>query len=87
MLIPLLCNQCGARLEIENTQVSISEDTVVVLPGQQFKCSHCETVYLPGDKSKHAPNGSAVFKVEGNFSGNIIIGASNSVINLNTKKE
>ncbi len=88
MLIPLLCNQCGARLEVENTQVSISGDTVVVLPGQQFKCSHCETVYSPGDKNKYAPNSiSANLSFDGDFSGDIIIGTNNTIINSNSKKD
>ena len=75
MLIPLICKQCGGRLEVEHSQVIESGDTVIVLNDQTFKCPHCGVQYLSGEKIRHLPSVSVgSISVGGNVSGPIIIG-------------
>ena len=52
MLIPLVCTQCGGKLEAEKTQVIESGNMFIVLSGQTLKCPHCETKFVSGDKIK-----------------------------------
>ena len=54
MLIPLVCANCGGKLEVEKSQVIESGDFVVVSSDQTFKCPQCGTRYLPGEKINHA---------------------------------
>jgi hypothetical protein len=88
MLIPLICSQCGSKLEVEDTKVSIAGDTVIVLPEQKFECSHCGTKYISGDRNKYAP-GSGIsvgsFTVGGAVTGNIVIG--NGVVSATGTKK
>lgn len=87
MLIPLICTQCGGKLEVEDTKVSISGDTVIVLPGQKFNCPHCGTKYLPGDKSRYASNIAANIRFDRDFNGDLIIGTNNTIINSPTPRK
>jgi hypothetical protein len=77
MLIPLVCTQCGGKLEVENSQVFGAGDTVIVLNDQTFKCPHCGVKYLPGEKIKSGPPKKAVVTIAGNLNGNIVIGDGN----------
>jgi len=81
MLIPLVCNQCGGKLEVEKSQVFESGDSVIVLNDQTFNCPHCGTKYLPGEKISHAPV-KAVISIGGHVTGNIIVG-NGMVVNNN----
>ena len=79
MLIPLICKQCGGKLEVEDTQVSVSGDTVMVLPNHKFECPHCGTRYISGDTNKYAParDGSVSIgslSIGGDVRGNFVIG-------------
>lgn len=86
MLIPLICKQCGGKLEVEQSQVFESGETVIILSDQTFKCPHCGTKYLPGEQLKRAP-GNVAISIGGNANGaNIIIGNGN-VVNRNPKKK
>ncbi|MBI5297328.1 MAG: hypothetical protein HY869_17760 [Chloroflexi bacterium] len=79
MLIPLICKQCGGKLEVEQSQVFESGDTILVLADQTFTCPHCGTKYLPGEKVKRGP-GKVVISIGGSVSGsNIVIGNGNVV--------
>jgi hypothetical protein len=78
MLIPLVCNQCGGKLEVEKSQVFESGDTVIVLSDQTFKCLHCGTNYLPGEKIKHFQGNVAMF-IGGVNNGNVVIGNGNII--------
>jgi hypothetical protein len=71
MLIPLVCTQCGGKLEVENSQVLESGDSFIVLDNQTFKCSHCDTRYLPGEKIGHLPD-KTVISMSGDFTGSPI---------------
>src|SRR6266498_3380407 len=79
MLIPLVCTQCGGKLEIENSQVFESGDSFIVLDNQTFKCPHCGTRYSPGEKIRHVLE-KDVFSFGGNFTGSTIIIGSNLVV-------
>jgi predicted RNA-binding Zn-ribbon protein involved in translation (DUF1610 family) len=78
MLIPLVCTQCGGKLEVEKTQVVESGDFVIVSSEQTFKCPHCGMKYLPGEKLNHIsqqPNISiGSFFVGGSIDGSVVIG-------------
>jgi uncharacterized Zn finger protein len=85
MLIPLICKQCGGRLEVEQSQVIESGDNVIVFNGQTFKCPHCGVQYLSGEKIRHIPRVSVgSISVGGNVGGQIIIGDG---IIVNTKPQ
>jgi hypothetical protein len=87
MLIPLICNQCGGKLEVEDIKVSISGDSFIVMPDQQFECPHCGTKYVSDNTSKHV-HGSGGSVAIGNLSfggdikGDIVIGTA--VVNSNS---
>jgi YgiT-type zinc finger domain-containing protein len=79
MLIPLICNQCGGKLEVEDTKVLISGDSFIVLPDQKFECPHCGTKYVSGNTSKqvYATGGGIAIggiAIGGEFKGSIVIG-------------
>lgn len=80
MLIPLVCSQCGGKLEVENSQIAKAGDTVIVLSGQTFRCPHCGMEYLPGEKIKHVLEKAAI-SIGGNVSGSTIIIGNGIVIN------
>ena len=82
MLIPLVCTQCGGKLEVENTQVFESGDTIIVSSGQTFKCPHCETQYVSGEKIKHFPE-KPVISIGGRVTGSNIIAGNGIVFNNN----
>lgn len=77
MLIPLICAQCGGTLQVENSQVSQTGDAIIVLTGQTFKCPQCGTQHLQGEEMKPAPEKASIL-INGNLSGNIIIGSGNT---------
>lgn len=80
MLVPLICNKCGGKLEVEKSQVFEAGDKVVVLSDQMFSCPHCGTKYLPGEKISHV-SGNVTVSIGGNASdSNIIVGNGNVVI-------
>lgn len=80
MLIPLICNQCGGKLEVEQKWVLESDDTVIVLSEQTFTCPHCNTKHLPGETLKRLPEKTAI-TIAGNVSGsNIVIGNGNVIL-------
>ena len=86
MLIPLICNQCGGRLEVDDTKVLISDDSFIVLSGQQFECPHCGTKYVSDDASKNIHvNGGGIaignLSFGGDVEGNIVIGNGNVISN------
>jgi hypothetical protein len=85
VFIPLICNQCGGELVVKDTQVAVSGDTVTVLPNQEFECAHCRTKYVEGMKSKHTLNTDNNVNINGDFSGDIIIGIGNTIINSPTE--
>jgi len=60
MLIPLVCTQCGGKLEVDQSQVIESEGTFIVLSGQMLSCPQCGTKYLPGEQVKQFPEKVAV---------------------------
>ena len=80
MFIPLICSQCGGKLEVEDTKVLISGDSFIVLPNQQFECPHCGTKYVSDDTSKHihASGGSvAIGNLSfGEIKGDFVIGTT-----------
>jgi hypothetical protein len=82
MLIPLVCNQCGGKLEVENSQVLESGDAVIILSDQTFKCPHCGIKYLPGEKIRHSSE-KVVISIGGNANGATIIIGSGSAVNKN----
>lgn len=98
MLIPLICNQCGGKLEVEDTKVIISGESFIVLPDQQFECPHCGTKYVSDDTSKHVhatSGGIAIGNLSfgGDIKGNFVIGttvvgpnSSSSSVKKQTKK-
>jgi hypothetical protein len=71
MLIPLVCTQCGGKLEVENFQVLQSGDSFIVLDNQTFKCPHCDTRYLPGEEIRQRPD-KTVITMSGDFNGSTI---------------
>jgi uncharacterized Zn finger protein len=89
MLIPLICNQCGGQLEVQESQVSISGDTVVVLPHQEFRCPHCGTKYLEGTKSKYVAQASPNIVVGNisNVTGSINISRGTIIGNFPAKQK
>ena len=89
MLIPLICKQCGGKLEVEEAKVLISGDSFIVLPDQKFECPHCGTMYISDDPSKyvHATGGSIAIgglKFDGDIKGNFVIGTSTVGSNSST---
>ena len=80
MLIPLICRQCGGKLEVEQSHVYEAGDTVIVLSNQTFNCPHCGTKYLPGEKIKHASE-QIVISIGGESVGSTIIIGNGNVIN------
>ena len=83
MLIPLICKQCGGKLELEQSQVIESGDTVIVLNDQTFKCPHCGVKYLPGEKIRRYP--SISIGSMSNVSGSINITGGNLIVNNNSE--
>ena len=53
-LIPLICTQCGAKLEREDAGLFVADSTVIVLSSGGFVCEHCGTKFAPGDEVKMA---------------------------------
>lgn len=80
MLIPLICVQCGGKLEVEKSQVIEADDAVIVLDGQTCKCPHCGTQYLPGEKIKHFTK-TPVISIGGSVVGSTIIVGNGLVVN------
>lgn len=81
MLIPLICTQCGAKLEVERSQVVEAGDSLIVLAGGTFQCSHCGMKYLPGEKINNSPD-RGVISIQGNVTNsNIIIGSATVIDN------
>jgi len=79
MLIPLICKQCGGKLEIEQAQVHEAGEAIIVSSDQMFTCPQCGTKYLPGEKVKRAPGNPSIV-INGNFnSGTIVIGTGNVI--------
>jgi YgiT-type zinc finger domain-containing protein len=79
MLIPLICKQCGGRLEVEDAKVSISGESFIVLPDQKFECPHCGMKYFSDNASRpvYANNGGVAvgnISIGGEIKGNIVIG-------------
>ena len=88
MLIPLICKQCGGKLEVDEAKVLISGDSFIVLPNQSFECQHCGTKYLSDDanKSVHVSGGGiaiGAISIGGELKGNIVIGTGISPIGTN----
>ncbi len=80
MLIPLICKQCGGKLEVEDTKISLLGENFIVLPNQNFECPHCGTEYVADDANKpvYASDGGIAigsFKIDGDITGNIVIGS------------
>jgi len=87
MLIPLICKQCGGKLEVEDTKISVFGESFIVLPNQNFECAHCGTKYMPGETSKYvlaSGGGVAIGSLSfgGEVKGNIVIG--NAVVGANS---
>ena len=79
MLIPLICKQCGGKLEVEDTKISLTGESFIVLPNQNFECPHCGTKYSSGETSKYVLAGSGgvavgSISIGGEVNGRIIIG-------------
>ena len=83
MLIPLICKQCGGKLELEQSQVVESGDTVIVLNDQTFNCPYCGVKYLPGEKIRRYP--SISIGSVSNVSGSITISGGNLIVNNNSE--
>jgi hypothetical protein len=82
MLIPLICKQCGGKLEVEQSQVIESGDIVIVLNDQTFNCPHCGVKYLSGEKIRHLPSVSiGSISIGGDVNSSIIIGGGGMVVN------
>jgi YgiT-type zinc finger domain-containing protein len=79
MLIPLICKQCGGKLEVEKSQVFESGNAIVVLNDHMFKCPHCGVEYLPGEEIKHFPSKSTNISINGDSIGDIVIGYGNVI--------
>jgi hypothetical protein len=77
MLVPLVCTQCGGKLEVETSQVFESGDIFIVASDQTFKCIHCETKYVSGEKIKRFVEPLIISINGGMNGGNIIIGSGN----------
>ena len=77
MLIPLICNQCGGKLEVEDSRVSISGNTITALTDQNIECPHCGTRYISGEMNRliYATGGSiAIGNISfGEVNGNVVI--------------
>ena len=81
MLIPLICKQCGGKLEVEDTKVLVSGDSFIVLNNQQFECPHCGTKYVSDDRNTSATvsgGGIAIGNLSfgGDIKGDFVIGSS-----------
>ena len=94
MFVPLICNQCGGKLEVEESRVSISGDTITALPDQKIECPHCGTRYISGDKGKRlfVNNGGisiGSISIGGEVNGKIVIGnaATGANPSSRTKKQ
>jgi transcription elongation factor Elf1 len=90
MLIPLICKQCGGKLEVEDTTISLTGESFIVLSNQNFECPHCGTKYSSGETSKYvlaSSGGVAVggISVGGEIKGKIIIGNAVTDINPSSK--
>ncbi|SRR6266498_1715900 len=82
MLIPLVCKQCGGKLEVEKSQVFESGDIVIVVNDQTFTCPHCGMKYLPGEKIKHAPGISiGAISIGGHATNSTIVVGNGMVVN------
>lgn len=82
MLIPLICTQCGGKLDVEKSQVVEAGESVIVVNDQTFNCPHCNTKYLPGEKIGRAPV-KAVISIGGSVTGSNIIVGNGMVFNKN----
>lgn len=52
-MIKLQCENCGGRLEVEESIVSISSDEIYFInKGKQISCPHCGVEYLEEDQLK-----------------------------------
>ncbi len=79
MLIPLICKQCGGKLEVEDTKISLLGESFIVLPNQNFECPHCGTKYASDNTGTqvYATGGSIAFgsiNISEDFYGDIVIG-------------
>lgn len=87
MLIPLVCTQCGGKLEVDQSQVIESDRTFIVLSGQTLSCPQCGTKYLPGEQVKHFPEKVAVSAggtfIGGSITASTIIMGDKIIINEN----
>ena len=86
MLIPLVCTQCGGKLEAEAPQIFESGDTYIVSSDQTLKCPHCETKYMSGEKIKRFVEKFTISINGGIASGNFVIGNGNVFNNITISK-
>jgi hypothetical protein len=83
MLVPLICSQCGGKLEVENSQVLEGSEIVIVSSNQTFKCPHCGVQYMPGEKIKSARQQPVRITIGGNVSGSIIMVGDGKIVQGN----
>jgi hypothetical protein len=88
MLTPLVCTQCGGKLDVEKSQVFESGDFVIVSSDQTFKCPHCGMKYLPGEKINHASEKSAIsISIGGKMTNSAIVIGNGLVVNKSPDSE
>lgn len=81
MLIPLICKQCGGKLEIEESRIIKSDDMFIVLNGEIFKCPHCGVNHLQGEKLKQmAPASVGQIYISGSINGGSFVIGNNNVV-------
>jgi hypothetical protein len=83
MLISLICEQCSGKLEIEQSQVVESDDSVILLNDQTFTCPYCGVKYLPGEEVRRYP--TITVGSMANISGSINISGGDLIVNNNSK--
>ena len=83
MLIPLVCTQCGGKLEADQAQVFESGNTFIVSSDQMLTCPHCETKYVSGEKIKRFVERITI-SINGDMTGGNIIIGNGIIINSNS---
>ena len=83
MLIPLVCTQCGGKLEVDQTSVFESGNIFIVSSDQMLTCPHCETKYISGEKINRFVE-KITISINGDLNGGNIIIGNGVIINNNS---
>ena len=66
-MVELKCKNCGGTVERDESQVFVSENTVIVLAGHGFGCQYCGSRFEPGAAHEKAGGSSTQIAIGRNI--------------------